>query len=382
MKTNRILCLMLCITMIFGCFGSLTSSAVSISNITSKLPQDNYDKIEQDLNQLRLDTSVIYTITERHELSSMTDDYAYFFYELSPYGYAIYDSKNFILQEANLLTDVLPYNFNQQRVNIYLGPSNYFYIDKNTLTIKDYSNQVLNDSQVEVLHDTALSISNFVLPKQLQEKAEKTKTSANTRVAANLPIFVSNPMFFVNILGDNYHNNLEDVCTMTAIEMLLCYYRYYLYPNIIPSQYVSGGGVNSAFFSYLTSFKNSNDPKNYSNTSAGVAEASVVLTNYLIQSANMSAYATYHTGSSITVYNDVYSVVSSGRPLVAAMFAQSGMPSLDPYAGHSVVVYGVAVNDDVTQYLTHYGWHSQYGSYSATWANASWFMDSLYINSN
>ena len=30
MKTNRILCLMLCITMIVGCFGSLTASAVSI----------------------------------------------------------------------------------------------------------------------------------------------------------------------------------------------------------------------------------------------------------------------------------------------------------------------------------------------------------------
>lgn len=356
----------------FRCFIAIMVALAFVVGVPSdvKATNNDYVYISSLINEI-LDNGTDYVIKNLISLKDSSGEDKYICYELSPYGYAIYNCDTCLFEEISHYAADVPYESTKEGVCYYFGPQNYYYLvdGRYVHTETGYS---LNESEFS-----------FLQTAESQKESRETAMSMRSSTRSNVGVYgtstttnryyIHNSSYFTSLLGNSFGYNSSGTCTAVATAILLGYYDNYYSDSFVPTSFESGYGTTESFHQLL---------RYYMNPSGGAAgiESAAAAVNQYFHDYGVNAVAGRVIGNHLSVFNILKNKIAAGYPMVTAMFKSYN----NGPRNHTVVTYGYTATTVITTgeyvsvyYHTHNGW--QDGSNNFITYNYIWFADGMYI---
>lgn len=321
------------------------------------------------INAYSTEEDVTYTIANSCKLKSISqNDFAYTYYQLSPYGYAVLLDENNSLMEASYSSKtLLPINIEESLLLYYAMPG--LFLKKE------------NDGYKDTLHGYAFDAKSISTLSKIENNAritqiEKASSIQNRNISTygfkdpldNFVTYEVEPDYFETV--DEFGTNVNGTCTVVATAILLGYYDNYVNQQYVHDDYEDSIGTNEAFHQLLNDFIYGDSPQ------GGIyIRDTVNAINRYLSIVGIRANYQSQNGSPSNIASVIVSKIRQNRPIVASTGTHYGATY-----DHTVVVYGATYNPDyqigTAVFHVHTGWHQN--TY-ATWS-ASWFYELGYIS--
>ncbi len=357
---KKLLKSLICVGLILSIFACSSLSYFAKANSI----KSQFDNNAIDIINAFSGKDFLFSVNATKQLYSISGEFSYTLYKLSPYGYAILNSNNMLL-EACYENAQPPIATNDRSEYFYIGPTT-FAKKINHDFVETTSSAILAEDALQEICELERKVNSFSQAENLENALQKSVTESTSSRSINNSYF--------NYLID-YAENRLGTCTVIAIAILLGYYDLYANSNYIADNYkqcsspTASIGTTESFHQLLCNYV-------YGSSSPGgiFIHDTIPQINSYLTSVNAPGTFSCISSSNDQARQKIRELINTDRLAVSSTNTYYGA-DID----HTYVVYGYSTNNSTTLYHVFKGHSWLSAAANNLRLNESWFYDCGYI---